>query len=51
MMNDKQMKLLNLKLLKGKKKSPFMIYTDFESIVIVPEKNDKYQNHASCCYG
>ena len=56
----KKVKLLNLKIMRIIK-SPFMIYADFESVLLVPENNkkqnpdvsytNKYQNHVHCSYG
>ena len=55
---SKMMKMLNSEIRKGKK-SPFIIYADFESILL-PENNakqnldesytNKHQKHVACSY-
>ena len=57
----KKRKYIRFKNFGRKIKSPFMIYTDFESIIIAPEDNGKlnpeesytkkYQIHVACSYG
>ena len=56
----RKVNVLNSKILKEKIKSPFMIYADFESI-LVPEDNgkqnpnesytEKYLKYVACSYG
>ena len=56
----RRVNVLNLKTMKKEIKSPFMIYADFESI-LVPDDNEKqnstesytnkYKKHVACSYG
>ena len=57
---NKKNQYVNFKNLEGKLKSPFMIYSDFESILVTegngkqnPNKcsTKKYQKTFACCYG
>ena len=56
----KRMSTLNLKILKRKLKSSFMIYANFENIVESKNNGEqnpdetytnKYKRHVACCYG